>query len=565
LTQLYQQKIGFITGKPLPRYGESKINSSQFGQKIFIPINWSFHEESEGIFDFANSKPETDLAKLANTIEKVGKEPVFFIPLTPQPFLVNGGIPSYLSRTLNQSPLSMGVATVDNMGNMNKHYSFFYPKVFQSFSLFAEALNRYFTQSGIKAPVYGLNSGYVEKTSFKSYFYDSSVAFENGFSRYIKQRFNDLSDEERIIEDFKDPKLRQDYSELIWNLYLEALKENIPGNYSGVLKVAFVGGAPSDIFMRSFDRLESPKNYFTDIFYAICNDVFPSLTLIKSPVKRGVLEKMIKDLMNHDYIDQNLDPTQFIDETLLSYLPYRVFQIYKGADIKTVLNNLSQSGFLQILNSKYQWMYEYYSELNFEEDTDYTTKVYVISEDISSGEINKLLKAFMSGAKIIWDIQKLSREHLTKVESFIYENSLETESINYLSTVRYVKLGEGKMIMFNGTDFHKHSPSKKEAFWSELFKFLNLKQLEITSDPDVQYYWRSRETNSYELNYSQIRRVSFYNPTSYKKKVKIYSEKNFAYLKSMDELNTEVKSTPVGVELTLKPNGSISLDYGYYE
>jgi hypothetical protein len=64
----------------------------------------------------------------------------------------------------------MGVATVDNMGNMNKHYSFFYPKVFQSFSLFAEALNRYFTQSGIKAPVYGLNSGYVEKTSFKSYF-----------------------------------------------------------------------------------------------------------------------------------------------------------------------------------------------------------------------------------------------------------------------------------------------------------------------------------------------------------------------------------------------------------
>src|SRR5690606_3101872 len=106
---------------------------------------------------------------------------------------------------------------------------------------------------------------------------------------------------------------------------------------------------------------------------------------------------------------------------------------------------------------------------------------------------------------------------------------------------------------------------KKIGFWETLLNYVELKHLDVETDEGVHFLWKSRLSNTLELAYQEIRRVSFYNSSSYKKKAHIHVKKNFAFLKVVDELNAHVKSTPLGVEIELYPNGSVSLDYGFYE
>ena len=106
---------------------------------------------------------------------------------------------------------------------------------------------------------------------------------------------------------------------------------------------------------------------------------------------------------------------------------------------------------------------------------------------------------------------------------------------------------------------------KKVGFWQTMIKYLELRHLDLQVDEGVYYFWKHRVSNTYELDYEEIRRVSLYNPTSYKKKVHIVSSKNFAFLKSVDEQNVNVKSTPIGIDVELLPSGAVSLDFGYFE
>jgi hypothetical protein len=93
--------------------------------------------------------------------------------------------------------------------------------------------------------------------------------------------------------------------------------------------------------------------------------------------------------------------------------------------------------------------------------------------------------------------------------------------------------------------------------------YLKIAQVEISGDEGVHYFWQKRGSTSFELSYEEVRRVELYNYSSYKKKIKLDNSSDFAFLKMIDVQNVDLNSTPGGVELTLKPQGSISLDYGY--
>ena len=98
-----------------------------------------------------------------------------------------------------------------------------------------------------------------------------------------------------------------------------------------------------------------------------------------------------------------------------------------------------------------------------------------------------------------------------------------------------------------------------------MVSYLDVKHMQVDQDTDVQYFWMKRAANSFELSYEEIRRVHVYNPTSYKKKMRFKSTSGFAFLRSIDEKFVELKSTPIGIELTLMPGGSITIDFGYFE
>ncbi len=77
--------------------------------------------------------------------------------------------------------------------------------------------------------------------------------------------------------------------------------------------------------------------------------------------------------------------------------------------------------------------------------------------------------------------------------------------------------------------------------------------------------WRTRGPGGSELKFQEIRRVSFFNRTSYKKKARINTKSNFAFIKILDETNVNVASANNVVEVEFLPGGFVSLDFGVYE
>ena len=109
------------------------------------------------------------------------------------------------------------------------------------------------------------------------------------------------------------------------------------------------------------------------------------------------------------------------------------------------------------------------------------------------------------------------------------------------------------------------STTKQYDFWNKIISTLDIKHPYCEADKELYFIWMHRYSNAYELDYEEIRRVSVYNPTNYKKKMQIKGHKNLAFLKSIDERGTHLKSSNKLIDIELKPKGSISIDFGLFE
>jgi hypothetical protein len=175
----------------------------------------------------------------------------------------------------------------------------------------------------------------------------------------------------------------------------------------------------------------------------------------------------------------------------------------------------------------------------------------------------KMLKLFMMGQKIIFDRDGISEDLAQRLQIFYLENSLKLQTVNYISPVQLTTLGEGRFITFEGSKLERQD--QQDLFWNHIFKFMKIDHPLLVLDEDVFNFWRIRSRSSHELNYIDVRRVNLYNPTSYKKIVKIQNQKRFAFLRMIDPLKATVKSNSEGVEVELLPQGKIALDFGHYE
>ena len=148
----------FFYWKTSPSLWEAKLREYNGPGPLFVPIYWALHSEYSDQFDFGQNKPETDLKKLYECARNVGKELVFFIPVGPVPFLINGGIPSFLARNISLNQEEMAISVIDNKDRVNRIYSFYNPKVFQAYRKFAWHVGQYFSQLGIDCSIHVLNA-----------------------------------------------------------------------------------------------------------------------------------------------------------------------------------------------------------------------------------------------------------------------------------------------------------------------------------------------------------------------------------------------------------------------
>ena len=167
------------------------------------------------------------------------------------------------------------------------------------------------------------------------------------------------------------------------------------------------------------------------------------------------------------------------------------------------------------------------------------------------------------GQKVLLDVSGMGDGLDKKLQIFLLENNIKSQSVNFMTVTQICELGEGRLILFEGNKLKENPASEK--FWANIFHYFNLEQLDIQLDQDVFSLWRIRATFPHELSYLDVRRVNIYNPTSYKKSVSIRTQKHFAFMKMIDPTRAVARSTPQGVEIELLPSGKIALDFGHYQ
>jgi hypothetical protein len=136
--------------------------------------------------------------------------------------------------------------------------------------------------------------------------------------------------------------------------------------------------------------------------------------------------------------------------------------------------------------------------------------------------------------------------------------------VNFKTQIQNITLGEGRLILIDGDQFGELSPGEFEDFWKKIVETFSILHIPIQNVEGVDYYWRTRPSSTNELKFEEVRRLSLYNPTSYRKKIKMNLSKNFVVYKVLDEINVIVQTFPNELDIELSPEGSVIVDFGVF-
>lgn len=529
---------------------------------VIIPINWSFHSETGDTYDFAEHRPETDLKKLAQIAEDLGKKCLFFLPLTPAPYLPNGGLPHLLARTMACNEEKMGQVVVDADGGLNKMYTFYDTRVYQAFTRFTHRLAEYFVASKIHCDVWGIRCHLRYHDKFRSFMSDSSHIFDQSFSRYLKAKKEEGNLEIHSIQE--EEICRIDYRLTIEQLYEDNAARSLNSHWEGVINICFLGAGAADLGARLTDQ-DADSQYTQEVFESISHDMLPSSVLLSQRMKKDVLGKLIQDVVQQSYLPLKVEG---VDESLPIFHPLVFFELNLQSQLSTLKDyNWKTLGLNSFLRSHFPFSYRetYIQESSqFSQSPELERLHFFLGDSFDKSIFHSMLKLFMSGGKVILDRSHLDQEFLKKLEIFFLENSLQVEKVNFLTTLHNVNLGEGRLVIIEGDKLEKMETSKQHAFWEKLISTFQFRSVQLDNAAEAVHFWQTRATSLKELNYEEVRRLSIYNPSSYKKKYMLKLPKTFAFLKVIDPLHAEVSPTPHQLEIALLPDGSVSLDFGVF-
>ena len=535
------------------------------GTKIIIPLNWSFHTETGDQFDFDEHRPETNLKKLAEIALEVGKQVIFFLPLTPAPFLPNGGLPHLLARGLALNHENMAYGIIDSDDNLIKIYSFFDPRVFEAFERFVKKLGNYFSTNKIAADVWGIRCGYFQDGRLRSFLEDSSKSFDNAFTRYLAGKTR----EGEALSPIEEKQNSFEFNKTIQDLYCTIAKDSIGPNFEGVLDVAFLGGGTSK-FLKRLSGTISTTDYSSELFEALAKDIIPSSVLLSHRLKKGVLNRELNDLVANSYLPARLSANmayEYDDISVFSALSF--FKVYERIDgVSSLFQSWEQLHLWSYLNSTFGWSYKIITSDTLklhENKSPYQEHVHLFhGHDVDRTIFNHILKTFMNGGRVILNRSGLSEDFNRRFETFFLENSLVVEKVNFKTQIQNINLGEGRLVFIDGDYLGDLKESEYLEFWTKIVETFTIVHVPIQNAEGIDYYWRTRPSSTNELKYEEVRRLSLYNPTSYRKKIKMSLSKNFVVYKVIDEINVVVQTFPNELEIELSPEGSVIVDFGVF-
>lgn len=541
---------------------KSKIEKTSLTDKIIVPINWSFHTDTGDKIDFADQKPETDFKRLYDICRELEKEIIFLLPITPVPYLPNGGIPYLLARTASCDEYGINRASADSEGTIHKFYSFYDPRVYKGFSRFCSQLSEYFEKNEIKAPLWGANCGHYTHGYFRSYLYDRSVAFNSGFSKFIEMKKAELKLDKITADQEQDFII--EYNDTISSIYEDISKNSLKENWQGVKNFSFLEGEMNSIEARMLDQISDTK-IIDDALKSLDNGIMPSSILLPNRNKVGIYSDLKKQVINSSRLDEFFNEKTIIADNDFIFKASSAVNIFHNVKDQRSKDQIATSGFLDFCKKHFSWDYRFSNIESFDWE-DYVESsfqfFYFNGSEISTERLGKVLKLFMSGGKVIIDIAKLDVALKRRLESFYLENELSVEKIRYLTEINTITMGEGRLLIFNSDDFSESSDDELDNFWKKVTTSIGHSSCQISHSGEIRYKWQERGVASSDLKYDKVKRVSFFNPSSYKQKLSLKYPSEYVFQKMIDQNHVEITNTPHEIELSFMPKGTISLDFG---
>lgn len=556
----------FLYWKSSASLWKSKIEELSNVSKIYVPINWSFHSDTGERFDFANEKPETDLKKLSDICFELGKEIVFLLPITPAPYLANGGVPFLLARVCSQDENGFTKAYVDSESNINQLYSFFDPRIFTAFTRFCFETSKYFSRAGIDAPLWGIDCGELKENNFHSYLLDSSSVFDKGFSKFLQAKKEDPSFAETIIDEEVESDLKNEYFKVIYNLYLEAASKELSVYWQGIKKYGFILGGMEQIFHRTLDNISEITMLDEAVSY-ISQGVCPSSLLVPSLRKKGIYKSFKNKILTRDFVEMFFGESSLTTTYDFCFKSSFIIKIFTDHSKRLSQRHLEESGFLNFCKTKYtnNITISDYDNFNWEDELEQKHRVYFFrGVDLDVKRLSGALKMFMNGENIFIDKRALNDSLQRRLEAFYIENNLKVERLRFHTQIETISIGEGRLFLFDSTDLQEeeNTDDKKNQFWTKVFTSFEVESCQFEGDGGVKYLWFERHVGPNELKFERVKRVNIFNPSSYKKKIKIKYPATFVFQKIIDEENVQISNSNHEIEMTFLPKGSISLDFG---
>ena len=528
---------------------ETKLNQCSAGTRLCVPINWAFHSETGDTFDFADTRPETDLKRLLEIARKGDRELLFLVPLGPCPFLPNGGLPVFLARILAMDEDAHPQIFVDGEGNLNRFYSFFDQRVFKAFSKFVRQLGRYFSQSGINCDVLGFYPGYLEGEEFRPYLLDSSRAFKSALAQYVQ-----IQSSEQNVEPTPEhgQKWESDFAATIGNLYYQEAQTALKSNWEGTIHVNFLGGGIRSLFDRAFEN-DSALSYFLPLFEMVTHGQWPSSVLLPERLKKGALKSLLQDITDHSPLAELKGGECLSDEEDRSFQWPFLFEVY---------GDWGENGLLNYLRKTHPGHFRHHLRTWKNIDRGERCLYFFQGCDVDESLFRYMLKIFTGGGKVILNSSGIKCQYLGRFEAFCLENDLLVERVNYHVEVQNATMREGRFLILDAGGLAGKNSDQSLAFWRKILKTFSVRYLPIPEVEGVFHTWKWRATLHHELKYEEIRRLSLYNPTSYKKKVRIPIPKDFRLLKIEETVNAKFKGQSDIWEIELWPEGSMVMDFG---
>lgn len=535
---------------------EAQILELPRDEIVFLPLNWGLHADQDK-WDFGSTLPERDLLRLAQILTQHGRKFTWLLPLTPSPFLANGGIPVSAARSLSIGESGTHLACLDHEGRLNKMFSWFEPKVFHAWGSFAGAFGEFLAKNRIKSPVWGARFAYKDRGELVSFLTDSSVAFEQGFSRYLRKNHPEGIE---INDPNKELSLKQDFFREVQDLFRATAEAALGPFWAGDHEICVLGSSPKETLERGLTSGKTQLGFFQDLFELFTRNIWLSSCLLTNEEKKDLLPKALSNHFGPSAVEEKYHYRIHSGELDNDWRPYSVVDVVAAADEAWVKN-----GLFPYLDTQFRWLYGVHPEIPFTPDAiesgSHKIKFFHGSA-LDRAHFGQMLKLFMMGHKIVLDQTGLSPELEKRLQVFYLENDLKLQTVNFLTTVTLTELGEGKLIVLEG---EKLAGKDTGEFWKNIFRFIRMTLPEVIMDREVFGLWNIRATSASDLNFLDVRRINLYNPTSYKKSVTIRTHKHFAFMKMIDPERAQARSTPEGVQVELLPNGTVALDFGHFE